>query len=714
MRGTTLLCLLLTSVFLFSQQATVTSFPEDWQLAPRNLTTNQAIINVVGQVTDAGNSAIFLEVTKDGQFLTNQVINLTGNANQPFSFSFNLPAELHQYGFKLIISRSGTSTIVQQAENVVAGDVFVVQGQSNAYARVYGGASYTEPNNQWVRSYGTTTLDPNTVLSDSSWHQATAISTHQGRIGIWAMKLGELLSATNQIPVAILNGSKSGTSITEHQYNTSTNSLYGQLLYRAQQASVANNIRAIIWWQGERDAVGDLVPNQQDYYNKFTALRSSWINDFPALEKIYMTQLHTVYNEPIACQIREAQRLLDVDFQDIRIQTPYNIGYFDNNSHHEPTGYEAYGQRIFHLIMDDLYGTTNMEIDPPKLITASYNGLKTRIKLEFDQPVVWQSPITISGAGVQDLRDYFYLDGIAGLVDSTSVIGNDLFLFLQQSVSAQYISYLPASRYNNSTIVYRGPWLTNSQGLGAVSWYNSPIQEPTFPIELKVYLEGGFVDSLGQMQASLNQPRQVLPGQTNSNVPSIHPYSSAPWNYGGSEGLGFTNLEYNDQVVDWVLVSLRTDTAAATSLYSVAGLLDTNGRFRFVEQPFISFNPQDSFFIVVEHRNHMGVMTPSPVKVMNGRVSFDFTTQDSYNSAGTSYGSKEVAPGVWAMIASDGDQVLDTYSYDINGRDKQLWLNENGTFSGYYNADYNLSGEVTGADRIIWHSNNGFSSRVPR
>ncbi len=712
MRGIALLCLLLTSILLFGQQATVTSFPKNLQLYPREVSTNQANVIVAGQITDPGNSTISLSVTRDGQFHSNQDINLSGNANEPFSFNFNLPAELHSYGFRLIIVRNGMPTIVKEAQNVVAGDVFIIQGQSNAYADIYGNGTYTEPNNQWIRSFGTTSLDPNTVLSDSSWHQANAITAHQGRIGIWGVRLGELLIAANQIPVAILNGAQSGSSITIHQYNTNTNTLYGQLLYRAQMAGVADKVRAIIWWQGERDALGGLVQNQQQYYNQFISLRSAWNTDFPGLEKIYLTQIHTVLNEPIAYEIREAQRLLAADFADIRIQTPFNIGYFDNTSHHEPSGYNLFGQRIFNQVMDDLYGTTITGIDPPQLVSATYNGLKTMIDMQFDQSIVSQNSITVTGAGTQYLKDYFYLDSISGLVDSISVAGNHLFLFLEESVAAKTITYLPASRYVNTSTVYRGPWLTNAQGLGAVAWYDFPIFDPVFPIQVKAFLQGSYVDTVNHMQASLNQPRRVLPGQINSNVANLHPYSTAPWNYAGTEGLGFTDAQYNNEVVDWVLLSLRTDTNAHTTLYRAAGLLDTTGQFRFVEPPFISFNPTDSFYIVLEHRNHMGVMSPSPVKVQNGRLSFDFTQQDSYNSNGTSYGSSELIPGVWGMIAGDGDQALDIISYDINGRDKQLWLNQNGTFSGYYNADYNMSGEVTGADRIIWHSNNGFSSRV--
>jgi len=38
----------------------------------------------------------------------------------------------------------------------------------------------------------------------------------------------------------------------------------------------------------------------------------------------------------------------------------------------------------------------------------------------------------------------------------------------------------------------------------------------------------------------------------------------------------------------------------------------------------------------------------------------------------------------------------------------------NGTFGGYFAPDFNLDGDINGADKILWFNNNGISSQVPR
>jgi len=68
----------------------------------------------------------------------------------------------------------------------------------------------------------------------------------------------------------------------------------------------------------------------------------------------------------------------------------------------------------------------------------------------------------------------------------------------------------------------------------------------------------------------------------------------------------------------------------------------------------------------------------------------------------TSFGQKQLADGTWTMYAGDGNQT-DFPSYDITGN-----------FDIYSIPDYNLDGDVNGADKSLWDANNGVSSRVPK
>ncbi len=234
-------------------------------------------------------------------------------------------------------------------------------------------------------------------------------------------------------------------------------------------------------------------------------------------------------------------------------------------------------------------------------------------------------------------------------------------------------------------------------------------------VQLQVYLEGPYDVASGEMITDLNTLRGLLPGQTPaSNViaptPPGQPYKVSPWNYSGTEGIDWTDAHYTDDMVDWVLVTSRTSLDKNSQVGIAAGIIQKDGSISFIDGCPLENMGLDSVYIVIEHRNHMGIMTPHKVPVIDLGLNWDFTTSDSYKDA-TSVGQKEILPGTWAMFAGDGDQ-SDFPSFDIKGTDKTLWLNDNGMFQLYQISDFNLDGDVNGADKLLWFDNNGVSSRV--
>ncbi len=231
-------------------------------------------------------------------------------------------------------------------------------------------------------------------------------------------------------------------------------------------------------------------------------------------------------------------------------------------------------------------------------------------------------------------------------------------------------------------------------------------------LELKAFLEGCYNPGTERMNTDLNTIHRVLPGQANSDVSAGQPYNTAPWNYGGTEGLLFDDNSYTNTIVDWVLVSLRTEVARTTEVGRFAALLETDGQVRFVEPVNLSLMEGDSVYIVLEHRNHLGVMSADKVVMTATGLVYDFSTQNTYANPGL--GSKEVVPGVWTLYGGDAAQLSDIFSYDINGDDSAFWKFMNGNFSTYSAADLNLDGDVNAVDRILWARNNGVNSGVPR
>lgn len=237
-------------------------------------------------------------------------------------------------------------------------------------------------------------------------------------------------------------------------------------------------------------------------------------------------------------------------------------------------------------------------------------------------------------------------------------------------------------------------------------------------IDLKVMLEGAYKTTTGMMTTKLNTVRKLLPGQTPASnlvvpTPAGQPYGISPWNYVGTEGADFTVADYTDDVVDWVLVSFRAASEAASEVSQTAALLLSNSAVNFIDRCALDLSQNiDSVYVIVEHRSHIGVMTPDKIPILNGVLNYDFTLQDSYKDP-TSYGQKQVAPDVWSMYCCDGNQ-QDMPSFDINGNDKTIWFENNGFFDLYIPADYNMDGDINGADKAIWVGNNGISSRVPK
>ncbi len=241
-------------------------------------------------------------------------------------------------------------------------------------------------------------------------------------------------------------------------------------------------------------------------------------------------------------------------------------------------------------------------------------------------------------------------------------------------------------------------------------------------LQLKVFLEGAIIDLnsnnsyLQEMRTDLNTLRSILPGQTPVN-PLVNPtqqgqpYYFPPFDHAGTVAENNFAGPYAIDIVDWVLVSLRTSPDPTTEFKQAAGLLHADGTISFIEPCILKTTDPGQVYILVEHRNHMGVMTQDPVMVSNGTLVWDFTTQDSYKTI-TGFGSKQIGQGVYAMFAGDNDQLNDVISYDITGLDKIIWTQQNGNFDQYMSSDYNMNGDTNGSDKILWDNNNGISSRV--
>ena len=261
-------------------------------------------------------------------------------------------------------------------------------------------------------------------------------------------------------------------------------------------------------------------------------------------------------------------------------------------------------------------------------------------------------------------------------------------------------SYNPGELDSNTTYYWKIVAKDNQGGATAgPEWNFSTLVNGgnTFFVNanVKVYLDGPYTDDA--MTTDL---------AANSLIPSSQPYNQQPWNYPGSENVS----TFSQNIVDWVLVELRTGTGSSTIVARRAALLRNDGIIVDLNgQSLVKFsNVQDgSYYIVIRHRNHLAIMSKNPVLLTNTSSLYDFTTSED-----KAYGNqpmKYLGNDKYGMYAADGNSNGNINNSDYAG----VWKKENGSL-GYESGDFDLNGGVNIVDRNSkWNPNKGKSSQVP-
>jgi hypothetical protein len=117
--------------------------------------------------------------------------------------------------------------------------------------------------------------------------------------------------------------------------------------------------------------------------------------------------------------------------------------------------------------------------------------------------------------------------------------------------------------------------------------------------------------------------------------------------------------------------------------------------------------PVSQMFPVVYHRNHLAVMSANSIILSGGIYPYDFSS-GAGQVFGNTAGTLEMVPGIWGMIAGDGNT-----DGTVDNTDRNIWNSEAGN-NGYLQSDFNLNGQTDNPDKNdFWHINLGRSSQIP-
>jgi hypothetical protein len=443
--------------------------PEDGQFYARD-DKNEGTLFYNGTLTEAADS-VFLKLYADGTLIKTE--RAKPGADKSYALVAKLKPGLIKYTVEFGTKIGGEETVLQTVGDIVCGDAYLIEGQSNALATDTGETSPPETN-EWIRSYGRPSGNPKDAPGNQ-WCNPVwkAEKGEKAELGWWGMELAKRLVESQKMPIFIINAAVGGTRIDQHQRNaadpTDLATIYGRMLWRVQQAKLTHGIRGILWHQGESDQGSDGPTGGygwETYQQLFVEMSAAWKQDFPNVQHYYIFQIW-----PNSCsmggrdgsgdRLREKQRTLPRLFSNMSIMS--TLGVRPPGGCHFPlVGWAEFARLIQPLIERDNYGKVPAaSITPPNLRNVAYAGAaRDTIALEFDQPVIWADA----------LAGQFYLDGEKDKVASGSVSGNMLTLTLKEPSAAQKITYLKEVAWNQDTL------LNGANGLAALTFCEVEIQ----------------------------------------------------------------------------------------------------------------------------------------------------------------------------------------------------------------------------------------------
>lgn len=228
---------------------------------------------------------------------------------------------------------------------------------------------------------------------------------------------------------------------------------------------------------------------------------------------------------------------------------------------------------------------------------------------------------------------------------------------------------------------------------------------PRTSFEFGAWLEGPYDANTGLMWDSI---------RTLGAIPLIEPFTAMNFNMvgGGGESINPSVLQVSgpNAIVDWIFVDLRDPNDSMLTLASRACLLQRDGDvvdLDGVSDPDFQFLPDGFYYVVLDHRNHLSIMTGMPVY-------FSKTSSTSIDFRDANLPLFGFNPS--KVIGNQGF----LFSGDANGDDQvqvvdlvNFWVKNVGA-SGYQQADWNMDGQVQNIDFInYWIPNAGRGSQVP-
>ena len=474
----------------FIENISFTEIPQDFQLFPRDV-NSKAIISIKGTVLNRWKT-VSVVVYREGKIYTYQKVkpNVAGNT---FALNPSIKAEKAEYSIKIYASDNDKdSTFIIEKKNIVAGDFYVIYGDSNANTQNVVPVDYYSTN-KYIRTFGrfNQELQREYLGKDTTWSQNENYLLP--KVGIWGTYLEEIIANRYDIPVGIITGGGPGMNIDLLSDRTgnpfTTGGVYNTFAYRIKKSGLIDHIKGFFFWHGvfELFSKTDAVA----YHNKLRKLMGFFQQDFPSTKQFYLFQSDMVrFNFTEAgSDIRESQRNMASIFPKTTSYATTGLKGADG-VHYSVEGYKKLAEEMLQILEPQFYNKPqNLNVFSPNLRKIFYTDASHKsIKMVFQegQNMVLDKDTAVISNGNNlnlSLKKYFFADkNYAQNIGIQSIINfeNTVLLQANNSINAKTISYLPPyhTQYSPDFPVFVGPFIKNTLGQRGLSFAGVKIQEP--------------------------------------------------------------------------------------------------------------------------------------------------------------------------------------------------------------------------------------------
>lgn len=422
----------------------LTKFPKNNQLIPRNPINNIGTYTIEGNVMRTANiRTLQAKVWRDTIFERSYVLNVPIDVDKfPFKIPVAIKAELKNYKIELTALKNDQEITLAKAENVVSGDVFIINGQSNCIGR-----TESIDYNKFMRSY----------TDQFGWNDIDYTSPSK-----WGPRMAKKIIENEKIPVAIFCEAFGGmrqTWFMRRPDSPYTAGNYGILYNRLRKAEVEKNVRALLWWQGESD--GWETP-LDSFKNQFKRLHNQWLEDYNT--PIFYFQIRFRACTHIKPDIFEAQRQLSTEIPNVEILTSNPALSYDGCHFSYKNGYDFIGEHAYNLLAAKLYNHSFINARPPNIVEAFFSA-SNEITLKMKN--VTGNLRTIGNPWAD-----FRLEGCRAQITGGTASDYRIKLnFSGDTAGLTGVSYL--SRIDS----FSQNWVVNPAGVGILLFYNVPVHK---------------------------------------------------------------------------------------------------------------------------------------------------------------------------------------------------------------------------------------------